>query len=1319
MNTNKLKSFAQAARRILMEGVSRRITYYGFDAKGRVLEEPIAVAGGVIIREEIIDDTTIPGKWEALRSAIQRHGIESVTEEAAYTWFNRLMAMQILAKNNYDAPQLDYESFVSATPVILARARRGMTAYLDRTAQRRIQPLLGDYQNEQKAFAILLTGYCHHHQLLNRIFGRLDDYTELLLPDNILAANGLVHLLNTSDAITNDDYRQVELIGWLYQFYISEKKDQVFANFKKNKKAEAEDIPAATQIFTPNWIVKYMVQNTVGRIWLDHHPESPLRQKMKYLVSPPQSPPEGGSLHEHDLYNNFVDSTIHLPPLGGNEGGLLGLSLLDPACGSGHILVEGFFQLYDIYEEEYYMPAEAVEKILQHNLFGLDIDLRAAQLARFAVLLAAATKYPDILKKEMTPHIYAMPEPAGFDREEILDFLGPEGVAYEKVLSHALELMQQAKNLGSVMQFNVQPIEREFFMRQLQILETEALTSLMAQSLLNKIAPFLQVFFILTDKYEAIAANPPYMGQSNMNETLKDYINENYPNSKSDLMTVFMEISIALTKKSGQIGMINLPSWMFLSSYKKFRQKLLNQTYITSLIQQGRGIFGSDFGSVSFCLEKSTSKGRKGVYRRLFVEHVKVDSIEVKEKRFLQKTFGYFIADQSNFSKIPSCPLGYWASKQIISTYNNPPLSSFATPRAGMITGNNNIFVRFFHEVSFEKIGFGFCSKEEAAESNKKYFPYQKGGPFRKWYGNLEYIVDFEDDGTKLRTTKEKNGKVPAHAFNDDYIFKPNVNWSSLTSGKFSTRITINGNLFDASGSAAFPNKLNETFVLSSFLNTPIVNLLLSITNPTLNFQAWEIGNLPVNEEIFKCEEIYSITLFCLNISKNDWNSKETSWDFNQSFLINYKSLLEESFYEWQNKITIDFYKLQGSEEELNRIFIDIYGLNEELDPIVPLKDITILQDELDRNALEETDKELRKRRQWKLEEGKWQLVVDGDLQPVPLEGELPQATVRPPLPIKKEVVMQQLISYAVGCMMGRYSLAAPGLILVNQGETMDDYYEKVRERMGEGENGRGREWERERGSEGEMWRGSDESENGREREGENGRGREWENGERRMETEERKMENGKSEEDQITSSSPVSPLKGGLRGAFLPDEDGIVPMMGSNCGFSDDSVLRLRQFIEAVWGSETLTQNINFLQSCLDMEIEKYLVNQGNFWKDHCSRYKKKPIYWLFSSKKGAFQVLVYMHRMNRFTVQRIRESYMFKHLQWLANQKGMLESRSATLSRDETRQLDNLRTALAECQEYDLQLKNIADRQIEFDLDDGVSVNYEKFAPLLAAIK
>ncbi|MBW8334817.1 MAG: BREX-1 system adenine-specific DNA-methyltransferase PglX, partial [Prolixibacteraceae bacterium] len=1154
--------------------------------------------------------------------AIQRHGVEAVVEEAAYTWFNRLMAMQILAKNNYDPTQLEYESAGSVTPVILARARRGMISYLDRAEQHRVQPLLGDYQNEQKAFAILLTGYCHHHQLLNRIFGRLDDYTELLLPDNILAESGLIYLLNTTDAITNEDYGQVELIGWLYQFYISEKKDQVFASFKKNQKAEAEDIPAATQIFTPNWIVKYMVQNTIGRIWLDHRPESPLRQKMKYLVESPDEP-------------SSERSSI-LPPSGGLEGGL---KLLDPACGSGHILVEGFFHLYDIYEEEYYMPAEAVEKILQHNLFGLDIDLRAAQLAQFAVLLAAATKYPDILKKEIAPHIYSMPEAAIFSREEILDFLGSEGTQHEKVLTHAVDLMQQAKNLGSVMQFNVTPAERQFFIQRLEILQTDAKTSLLVQSLLNKIRPFLEVLFILTDRYEAIAANPPYMGQTNMNSDLKNYINENFPVSRSDLMTVFMELAISLTKKNGQIGMINLPSWMFLASFEKLRKELLSKTYITSLIQNGRGIFGSDFGSVSFCIENSKSQGRKGIYRRLFVEHVRVDSVSTKEKRFLKKSFGYYTKNQDNFSKIPGNPISYWLSDKVISSFQQKNIAHYSEAKAGIVSGDDSIFIRFWHEISYSNIAFKelkFFNK-----ASKDWVPINKGGALRRYFGNNEHIININDLWTEGKTTKSVRRGDP------DNYYKKAISWSYIANVKYGFRES-NNVVFATQSPALFFEDYSYYYYVLGLLNSKITELILTAINSTISLVTTNVQNVPL---IFSNKYFGDVDTICQNqvtISRLDWDSHETSWEFQQSPLLTRILSLKISLQNWYKFMSEAFFQIHKNEEELNRIFIDVYNLDEELDPIIRLKDITILQGELDEKALEETDKALRKRNQWKLVDGKWKLFVD-------------ESITLPELHIKLDVVMKQLVSYAIGCMMGRYSLDAPGLILANQGETLDDYFEIVK----------------------------------------------------------RKKEEGKSEDKLTTSGSEVSPLGGTEGGLFLPDDDGIIPFMGSNCGFSDDAALRLRHFIEAVWGSESLTQNINFLQACLDMEIEKYLVNQNNFWKDHCSRYKKKPIYWLFSSKKGAFQVMVYMHRMNRFTVQKIRENYMFKHLQWLANQKADLERRSATLSRDETRQLDYYRTALIECQEYDLQLKNIADQQIEFDLDDGVSVNYTRFEPLLAGIK
>ncbi len=1089
-----------------------------------------------------------------------------------------------------------------------------------------------------------------------------------VLPDNILAQNGFIHYLNTTDAIAEEDYKQVELIGWLYQFYISEKKDEVFAGFKKNQKARAEDIPAATQIFTPNWIVKYMVQNTAGRIWLDHHPNSPLKAQMKYLVEAPTEepseriPPFGGTKggqntpnNQPDLQFNFEDSS-KVSPLGGDGRGAsllkggdpLYLKLLDPATGSGHILVEGFSLLYEMYMEEYYQPSVAVENILTKNLFGLELDLRAAQLACFAVLLAAAKKVPEILKKDILPRIYAMPEPAIFSRQEILDFLGSEGTQHEKVITNALQLMQQAQNLGSVMQFNITSAEREYFKTRWQALQTEVKSILEKQALLQKLEPFLDVLFALTRSYEAIAANPPYMGSGNMNNELKVYVNHNYPNSGSDLMTVFMDLSVKLTISNGKIGMINLPSWMFLSTFENLRKDLVKDTFITSLIQQGRGIFGSDFGSVSFCLENNKSLNRKGIYRRLFVEHVKVDSVATKEKRFLDQSFGYYITDQLNFSKIPGNPIAYWLSKSMIEVFENfKSAKNHLIIKEGLKTGNNEQFIRLWYEVNFSNFSINSL--------HAKWFPHTKGGDYRKWFGNQEFVLNYLDNGKELKSLKT------ASFTGIENYFKPYVTWSRITSSKISFRYTPEGSIPNMAGLSAVSRNYNDTLTsFCSFANTKLCNQILTILNPTINFPPGTISNIPFNE--IESLTVKSISSSCINISKQDWNSHETSWDFHENPLLqgtrNNNSKLEDSFNYWDEEVSKQFYQLHTNEEELNRIFIDIYGLNKELDPVVPLKDITILQEELDRTALEKTDKELRKRRQWKLEAGEWNLYVDNQLQPPHNEGELPVATVQPPLPIKKEVVARQLISYAIGCMMGRYSLQKPGLILANQGETLDDYYKLV-------------------------------------------------------------QDSSPLEKEPVPNSREG--IEGGFKQTYLgfePDDDAIIPLMGSNCGFADDALYRLRHFIEVVWGSESLTQNINFLQSCLDMDLEKYLTGQNNFWKDHTSRYKKKPIYWLFSSPTGAFQVITYMHRMNKFTVQKIRDNYLLKHLQWLSGQISQMES-SGSLVRDEQKKLDGFRKALLECEAYNLQLKNIADLQIEFDLDDGVSVNYPKFEPVVASIK
>jgi hypothetical protein len=1188
-----LKTFAQQARTILMGGVAKKISYWGFDAQGHPTEEPQWVEGGYYFRGEAYDNAGAKPRYQKLREAIRKRGVREVTEEAAYTWFNRMVALKIVSANGYELPTLDYADGNQHLPQLLQRARRGeYTTYLTANEQGRIQRVLHDYAMDTAAFGILLTGYCHAHPLIQRVFGGIDDYTELLLPDDILDSNGFLHLLNTTDALTEADYQRVELIGWLYQFYISERKDEVFASFKKNQKAEAKDIPAATQIFTPNWIVKYMVQNTVGKLWLDHRPDSPLRQKMNYLV--PSN-----------------ESASPLPNRGGAGGGV---RLLDPAAGSGHILVEGFDLLYDIYEEEYYSPQEAVEHILRHNLFGLDIDNRAAQLARFAVLLKAAKRYPAVLKSGLLPQIYAMPAPRPFSRQEVLDFLGDQGYPYENELSTALDLMQDAQNLGSVMQFSLSPDTRRHVAARWQQLENQAFRSFTDETLLQSLRPYLEVLMLLTQTYEAIAANPPYMGQKNMNNRLKEYVNARYPLSKSDLFAVFMEACLQLNTPNGLMGMINQQSWMFLSSYEALRVELLEKHHIKSMLHLGPRTFeelnGEVVQSTAFVLQKGNElqtslfqpleekqtkdDHRTGTYYRL----VDYQNNQEKESHFLTQQYHYTRIPQYNFRKMPGSPIAYWATNKMVEIFESfKAMSTVAEPRQGLTTSDNDRFLRLWFEVKKGAIGFNIIDSQSSIETKLKWFPHNKGGSIRKWFGNNEHIVNWLNNGFEIKSLSPKSV-----IRNPSYYFKSGMTWSAISSGIFAGRYCNNGFIFDSKGPVLFSRKEENLLYIIGLLNSTVSNTFLKILAPTLDFSQGPISKLPYTESE-KIQEKTEIVKYCISLSRKDWDSRETSWDFQTTPLGEKGANLPEAYQQWQQEVSRDFFQLHANEEELNRIFIELYGLQEELTPEVALKDITILQEELDTNALVALEPVFRER---------------GAVE----------------LPIKREVVMHQLISYAIGCLMGRYRLDKPGLHIAHPDPT----------------------------------------------------------------------------------EAELAPYA--FNGQTVEiDADAILPLMGTAADFPDDVLHRFKTFLDVLWGEETRIANLNFLQECLNQDLEKFLVN--GFWKVHGSMYKKKPIYWLFASPKGAFQVLVYMHRMNSFTVEKIRSNYLMEHLRNLRFQIEQLSNQTGTLGRDDAKRLDKLRADLLECETYDLHLKIAADAQLSFDLDDGVSVNYEKFKAVVAPIK
>lgn len=1158
-----IKSFAQVSRRLLMDGVYQKLLFWGFDEQGAVVSEPDKIQGGFVLRGEAYDDPTAPVLWQALKKAIATKGLEVVVEEAAYTWFNRIIAIKILSKNGFEEGLLDPVDGMPNTPKMVQKARQGARSYLNEVEEGRVQRIINDFSKDQELFTLLLTGYCHSNKTLSNIFGRLDDYTELLLPDNMLQEGGFLHLLNTSEAISDEEYKKVELIGWLYQFYISERKDEVFAAIKKNKKAEAKDIPAATQIFTPNWIVKYMVENTAGKIWLDKNPDSSLKSEMKYLVT-----------NEQDGQGKSIISDVEE------------LTLIDPACGSGHILVEGFDLLYKMYQEEFYSPEEAVEKILTKNLFGLDLDDRAAQLATFAILLKASKVYRDVWSKGWKPHVYAMPESNTFQRIELQDFLGEKGFNYLDQLEDALRLMKQSKNLGSIMKLKLSDEARAFIEQRFTQLQSSGFKEMNEELVLDKIKTFIPVLLLLTKKYASVVANPPYMGSRNMNGELKQYVSVNYPLTKSDLYSVFMDVGQAINMNSGLMGMINQHSWMFISSYEKMRKKFLNTSHLHSMIHLGSRTFdelsGEVVQSVAFVVENGTRNLGSTFYRL-----VGFKNSEAKKNAFLKGENKFQSLDQKRFIDIPGSPVSYWIGSQMALAFSNDPLSNHTdTTGAPNKTADNRRFLRNFWEV------------DKLSVFEKRWVTYSKGGPFRKWYGNILHVVRWDDLALDYYRTN-----ASSNLLNKNYWFKKSVTWSDVTGGNPSFR--FNKTIFDMAGpSSIVKNDIYYDYILA-FLNTKIVAEISKLLNPTLHFLVRDFKNLPIviKDDIRSIVNTYSSK--SLLISKIDWDSRETSWDFGKAPLLNSASSLSDSYRKWLEDVTADFFQLHENEEELNRIFIDMYGLQDELTPDVPLKDITILQEELDRKKLEELEPVFRA-------EGKDAIE----------------------LPIDRKEVVSQFISYAVGVFMGRYRLDKPGLNIAHPDPSSEEL--------------------------------SSYDYNGQ-----------------RVEI----------------------------------DEDAILPLMGSLGRFNDDLLNQFKILLDAIWGPETRTENMNFIQECLGKELEKFLVK--DFYPYHCKKYKKKPIYWLFASKKGAFQVLVYMHRMNAFTVEKIRSNYLLEHLKYLRSEISSLEARESSLSSQESKLLQRMRKDLMDCEEYDLELKDVADKQISFDLDDGVTVNHALFGSVLAKIK
>lgn len=960
MDTNKLKRFATEARNKIRQGVVHKLLTLGFNARGEADEFPRKLQGSTLFRGQQLEESFYD-QWIALYEAIQKHGLKAVYEEVAYTWFNRFVAIRILQMNGFIDRVLVFDNPDIRVPHIVTEARQGRFPVLTTSEQLRLRNIITDPTKTYEQFVILITAFCHATPILNRCFGSINDYTELLLPNDVLEEGGFVDMLNHTEFITETDYKTTELLGWLYQFYISERKDEVFAAFKKGQKAEAEDIAPATQIFTPNWIVKYMVENTLGRIYLDNNPGSALEEQMPYLVAKAEGTEEAIYRYER----------------------LEDLRVIDPACGSGHILLEAFDLLYAMYLDEFYSREEAIKAIFAHNLVGIDLDTRARQLATFALLLKACQRDDRFLDAHCLPQVLDMP--AG-NRDTWRDTLGHFDCCYGLTSSQspceeidaAFQLLEQAPNLGSTMKFAISERTRVYLQERVACYEAKPQFS-------QDFEPLVQGFRLilaLTDRYAAVIANPPYMGSGKMNEVLSEYVKKNYAEGKGDLFSVFMQVAESMLEPNGKYGMINMQSWMFLSSFEKLRTHILSQLHIDSMLHLGPQTFDELSGEVvqntAFVISKHQPLEEGGTYYRL----VDGNNCREKEELFLAHRCNnedgnriyYPNVSQKNFEKIPGSPIGYWLGSNWGNIFNNyVSLGNKFAFKKGMSTGDNARFIRGWSEVSLEDIIFKCSSNEESLSFTQKWYPINYGGTYRKWYGNQHSVANWLHNGEEMKsnaTILNNGGHWSRYITSTDYFFRPGLSWNAISSGNICVRYFADGFIFCSASMCGYGESIKPVIGL---LNSKVATDILKVLAPTMNYGPLQVKEIPYIEKIKE----YTPTIeHNIDIAKSDWDAHETSWDFQRNELLtidaetyadNIQYQIEKHEKETGEKICIDpaapelgslawrmeqyklkweklFMQLHANEEELNRQFIDIYGLQDELTPDVPLDEVTILQ---------------------------------------------------------------------------------------------------------------------------------------------------------------------------------------------------------------------------------------------------------------------------------------------------------------------------------------------------------------------------------------
>ena len=1216
MNKTAIKNFAIWARNKLIADVSYDARLIGITEDGIAkplpqsfggtqffdigTAEPYSISGEAVRqRDKLIEVIQQKEKDTDYKTAYQY-----VIEEVAYTWFNRLIAIRFMEVNDYLPSHIRVLSSESGKlePDLVTTP---FDAELPFTAEEEAQIFQLKQDNKlDEVFRILFLKQCNAlNEILPALFEKTKNYTELLLSLSVIDQDGVVyHLIHD---IPEDDFNierggQVEIIGWLYQYYNTEPKAAAFA---KNGKITKEEIPAVTQLFTPDWIVRYMVENSLGRLWVEGHPDCGLKENWKYYLEEAQQEPE--------VQAKLAEIRKEYAALNPED-----IKLIDPCMGSGHILVYAFDVLMQIYESAGYSQRDAAKSILEHNIYGLDIDDRAYQLAYFAVMMKARQYNRRILNGENTCHVYAIQESNSINRAHLKYFgAGMDDIeknAAKMQLEGLLDTLTDAKEYGSIL--NVESYNWDLLRRFVAAEDTDgqiSMDSVGVEDTAEQLNRLIDIGETMARKYWVTCTNPPYAGTGDLNSKLNSYIKKHYADSKSDMYAVFIERCALFTNAVGFQAMITQHSWMFQSTFKKLREKILTKSII-NMVHLGARAFDEIAGEVvqttSFVLRGKLVANYIAKFSRL----LKYAGEAEKEKHFLLGEDEYSTIP-SKFLTLPDMQIAYWVSSKVIDLLSSEDcIANYGSALSGLSTSDNERFLRIWEEVSYNNISFNYDSCESTLDGKYKWVPHNKGGSFRRWYGNRDYVVNWRNDGEEIKIAVVNNPTDPdttswsRRIFNWNKFFKQGISWSDVATGKLACRFIPAGAIFNATGPTFFANDRNNEKYLLALFNSNVFQEFLNLVCPGLHYNTGPISKLPV---IFaKQEKITAHAESNIEISRKDWDSFEASWDFKKHPLLRNVSTISEAFAQWQVECDDRFNRLKANEEELNRIFIDIYGLQDELTPEVEDKDVTVRKADLQRD-------------------------------------------------------IKSLLSYAVGCMFGRYSTYKDGLLFAGEPYSLQAFVDKMNDRPGTI---------------------SDEE-----------------------------LERAYRNEGVVVDEM------------FFPDADNVIPITDEEY-LDDDIVSRLCAWLKAVYGADTLEENLDYIAKALGNKgstsreiIRNYFLN--DFFKDHCQTYSvtgsgKRPIYWLFDSgKQNGFKALVYLHRYTPDTIGNLRIDYLHKmqrvyeseinRMQDMMDHSGNAREVAAASKRK-----DKLAKQLKECREYDEKISHLALSRIELDLDDGVKVNYRK---------